>query len=62
MKLLEEHKTSKEIVQIKKTMRLLNIIIDNSEKKYNLEIESLITKEKSENVNIIIINDIVYVS
>ena len=49
-------------MQIKKTMRLLNIIIDNSEKKYNLEIESLITKEKSENVNIIIINDIVYVS
>lgn len=47
LKLLEEYKASKEIVQIKKTLRLLNIIIDNSEKKYNLEIESLITKEKS---------------
>lgn len=62
LKLLQEYKASKEIIQIKKTLRLLNIIIDNSEKKYNLEIESLITKEKSENVNIIIINDIVYVS
>jgi hypothetical protein len=60
--LLEQYKTAGQVTQVRKTLRLLNIIIDNSEKRFNLEIESLITKEKSETVSLIIINDIVYVS
>jgi hypothetical protein len=62
LKLLEEYRSQGAVSQVRKTLRLLNIIIDNSEKRYNLEIESLITKEKSESVSLIIINDIVYVS
>jgi hypothetical protein len=49
-------------VQVKKTLKLINILIDNSEKKNCLGIESLITKEKADNINIVIINDIVYVN
>lgn len=59
---LDKYKESKEEVQIEKTLKLINTVIDNSEKKYNLEIESLITKEKSENITIIVINDIIYIN
>ena len=41
MALLEEYSTKKEEDQIKKTLKLLNIIIDNSEKKGHLAIDSL---------------------
>jgi hypothetical protein len=59
---LDKYKASKEEVQIEKTLKLINTVIDNSEKKYNLEIESLITKEKSESITIIVINDIIYIN
>lgn len=45
-----------------KNLKLINILIDNSEKKNCLDIESLVTKEKSELITVIIINDIVYVN
>lgn len=45
-----------------KNLKLINILIDNSEKKTLLNIESLATKDKSEMITVIIINDIVYVS
>lgn len=62
MKELEKYKERKEYVQVKKTLKLINILIDNSEKRTCLGIESLITKEKSDNISIVIINDIVYVN
>jgi hypothetical protein len=49
-------------VQVEKTLKLLNIIIDNSEKRHNLAIDSLATKEKSDSLTLVVINDIIYVS
>lgn len=36
--LLEEYRAAGAVAQVRKTLRLLNIIIDNSEKRYNLEL------------------------
>lgn len=41
MALLDEYSANNNAVQIKKTLKLLSIIIDNSEKKINLNIDSL---------------------
>ncbi len=49
-------------MQVKKTLKLINILIDNSEKKHFLDIDSLVTKEASDKITVIIINDIVYVN
>ena len=57
-----KNKTDKQYTQVDKNLKLINILIDNSEKKNCLDIESLVTKEKSELITVIIINDIVYVN
>ena len=49
-------------MQVKKTLKLINILIDNSEKKHFLDIDSLVTKEAADEITLIIINDIVYVN
>jgi hypothetical protein len=59
---LEGYRSRGEYVQVEKTLKLLNIIIDNSEKRHNLAIDSLVTKEKSDSLTLVVINDIIYVS
>jgi hypothetical protein len=56
------HKQAKEYLQVDKNLKLINILIDNSEKKTCLDIDSLATKENAEMITVIILNDIVYVN
>jgi hypothetical protein len=59
---LQSYKAEGAERQIEKTLKLINILIDNSEKKYSLEMDSLVTKEKSENITIVVLNDIIYIN
>ena len=55
-------KQEKSYLQLEKTLVLIGILIDNSEKKYDLSIDSLITKEHSDSINLIIVNEYSYAS
>ena len=62
LKNLKEHHKGKDERKIKSTLRLIEIVIDDSEKGNETEIECLLNKKKTQLVRFIVINELSYVS
>lgn len=59
---LKKYNEEKDINSILKTLKLIQIAIDDSEKTCEAKIDSLLSKKKAEPIKYMIINEVSYVS